>query len=494
MALAYLLYSRAAALKPAKELYWLRSQAVQSRAALEAKVKPTLPDRAPADAAESSTQFDSISAKELAEARQPLPPSELKPTPGLKDFDLRGNPKALFESVAKSFGLDCVFDGDYPEGRAFRFQIQNADYRDALRTLEAATGSFIVPLTDRLFLVAKDTQQKRNEVEPVVAITIPFPEPGATQDLLEAASAVRQALNIERLAVDSKSGMILFKDHISKIAPARQLFEEITYYRAEMELEVELVEVNRNHLLNLGIDLPVDFPVVYLSKIWNSNSSIPAGIARLALLGGGKSLFGIGVVNARVIANMSRSSGRTVLRAQLRSLNGQQANFHAGNRYPILTGGYFGQPNIPPGSRVFAPPPSFNFEDLGLVVKFTPHIHGMEEISLDLDAEFKVLSGTALNGIPVISQRRLESKIRVRNGEWAVLAGMLSSAQARAISGIPGISGLPLLGAALSKHSRTRDETEILIIVKPRILSVPPSEMLNRGRRFGSETRPITPL
>ena len=118
MAEAYVFYSEAAALDPKNEQYWFRSQAVRSRAALEAKPVPSpatagLLDPEPTE----PPHFDSITARDLADARKPLPPSELKAQPGTKDFDLNGNAQMLFENVARSFGLDCVFDSEYQPGR-----------------------------------------------------------------------------------------------------------------------------------------------------------------------------------------------------------------------------------------------------------------------------------------------------------------------------------------------------------------------------------------
>src|ERR1039457_6778611 len=56
------------------------------------------------------------------EARKLLPPMELQAQSGRQDFDLHGDAKALFEKVAKSFGLDCLFDDDFQPGPSFRFQ------------------------------------------------------------------------------------------------------------------------------------------------------------------------------------------------------------------------------------------------------------------------------------------------------------------------------------------------------------------------------------
>src|ERR1035437_1044376 len=140
MAEAYLLYSQAAAMSPQNKTYWQRSLAVRTRAALEAKVAPpsefTLDE--PSDAADAlpAPPLPIATADDRLEARQLLPPAELQAHAGRQDFDLHGDAKALFEKVAKSFGLDCLFDDDFQPGASFRFQMANADYRDALHGLD----------------------------------------------------------------------------------------------------------------------------------------------------------------------------------------------------------------------------------------------------------------------------------------------------------------------------------------------------------------------
>src|SRR5207244_5728328 len=108
MAEAYLLYSQAAAMSPENKIYWQRSQAVRTRATLEAKVAPaTL--AAGIDTEEiPAPDVPAATAADRAETRRLLPPPELQAAPGVQNFDLRGDAKQLFEKVAEAFALKCV--------------------------------------------------------------------------------------------------------------------------------------------------------------------------------------------------------------------------------------------------------------------------------------------------------------------------------------------------------------------------------------------------
>jgi len=101
---------------------------------------------------------------------------------------------------------------------------------------------------------------------------------------------------------------------------------------------------------------------------------------------------------------------------------------HIGDRYPIITSSYAAVTGsgtagsaAAAGSSSYAPAPAFNFEDLGLTMKMTPTVNGLEGVSLDIEAGFKVLSGTAVNGLPVISNRQIKSQAFLKFGNGPCL-------------------------------------------------------------------------
>jgi len=459
--------------------FGLASVGVWLLAALMA-VEPTAPTLSPV--------LGPLSEQELEDIRRLKPPPQLQGAPGRQTLQLNGDAKMLFEKTARAFGLDCVFDGDYQPGPALRVRLEDASYDEALYELAVATGSVVVPVSERLFLVAKDTPQKRAEVEPTVAVGVPIPDPVTVQEAQELARTVQQAMEILRLVVDADQRLVYMKDRISKVLPAQALFEQLAGRRAQVAVELELIEVDRTSYLSYGLSLPTEFPIAYLGGAFNSRPSIAAEFAHMLVFGGGKTLMGFGLADARAFANATRSTGRARLRAEVRALDGSAASFHVGDKHPVLSGAYLGG-----GYSGYMIPPNFNFEELGLVLKVTPRVHGLEEISLELEAEFKVLGGQSINGIPVISNRKLQSKVRLREGQWGVLAGLVNISDTRTVSGFPFLSRLPLVGRLFRQNTRSSESTELLLLLKPRLISPPPVSPAPL-MHLGSESRLRIPL
>jgi general secretion pathway protein D len=476
---AYLLYAQAAAADPSRTDYWQRAQALQRKAMVAANVMPLL-QAAPTTAAQEQppVELPKATVEDLTQARRPQPPIELAAPPLLKSFQLKSDSKSLWEQVTKEYGLEVIFDGDYEAGTAQEFEITDADYRVALTALMAATGSFFVPISSRVLLVVRDTEAKRKEVENTVSVTIPIPAPVTVQEAQELGRAVQQLMEIQRFAIDSAQRLVILRDRVSKVRPAQLVFQQLMGHRAQIVVDVELLAANKSSTLGLGLGLPSSFSIVSLVKT-------------VALKGGPWS-FALNVFNANVLATATRSEARVLYRAQIRSVEGEAAALQVGSKYPIMNMSYIG--DVPDGETAFVPPPSFNFEDLGLNVKLTPKVHGSEEVTLDLEAEFKLLGAESLNGIPVISNRRFATQVRLRFDEAAIISGLVSKNQFKTMSGPAGLLNIPVIGTILGTSNWTNDDVQLLLVIKPHLISTPPSELATRDIWIGSESRPRIPL
>jgi Flp pilus assembly secretin CpaC len=340
---AYVDYAQASAMEPRNRTYWLKMRSMQARAVEDGKVlpmtaaaRPLMSDAGPAQA------FAELTPQDRIEARKPLPPTELDPKPGALDFDLRGDSRKLFEDVALRMGLSCVFDPGYQPVPAVHFTMSSQDYREILHGLEAATASFIVPLSSKRFLVVRDTAQKRTEFEPHVAVEVRLPEILSQQDFNAAVTAVQQTFAVEKIGFDSQNNTAVLKGAISKVIPARAMFEDLMFPKAQVMVEMRMLEISRNDMITYGLNFPTLFSLSPLTTWFHNTPSLSGAISGLLTFGGGKTLMGLGIVNPSLVAQMSNSSGKVMLDAQLRSMDGQPATFHIGDRYPILTAGYFG--------------------------------------------------------------------------------------------------------------------------------------------------------
>ncbi|MDW8353172.1 MAG: type II and III secretion system protein [Bryobacterales bacterium] len=485
---AYALYAQAAAFEPHRARYQLRTQALREQLQ-RAFGTHRLASQPVAGAVTPPIENASL-ASAPAEATLAAPPA-LQSTHGGRSFDLRGDARTLFEQVAATCGLEATFDPDFSPGEAFRFRLDEAGCLEALRALEAATGSFVVPLSERQFLVARDTPAKRVEHEPVITAVIPLPAPVSLEEAQEVARAVQQTMGLPQVQLDSQRRLVSVRGRLSLVRPAQDLFRQLLRHRSQVMVRVEFLELTDSVIRDYGVSLPTLFPFVNFGDFWNHRPPIPAGFSRFAVFGGGATFLGVGVSDALAVARMSRSSGRTLLRAELRSVDGQPVSLHVGDRFPILTGAFLGQvaADVPLGI-----PPAITFEDLGLVLKITPRTHFPSEVSLELEAEFKVLTGEVIARIPVIATRRVQSTVRLQSGQWAVVAGLMSSEEARTVTGLAGPSRIPVLGHFFRQNSRSAQRRDVVLLLQPELLSLPPAAAPSPAIYLGSENRPRIPL
>ncbi len=121
--------------------------------------------------------------------------------------------------------------------------------------------------------------------------------------------------------------------------------------------------------------------------------------------------------------------------------------------------------------------PSAEYVDLGLKVKATPRMHGDDEVTLQLEFDIRSLAGSSVNGIPILNNRTVEQTIRLRENETSVLSGIIHSDEARSVSGVPWTSTSPGVGLLTGENTADNQRTEMLIVITPRALRLPPHQV-----------------
>jgi hypothetical protein len=141
-------------------------------------------------------------------------------------------------------------------------------------------------------------------------------------------------------------------------------------------------------------------------------------------------------------------------------------------------------------SNVQQPYPGSEYVDLGVKIKATPTLHRNNEVTLQLEFEIRALSGSSVNGIPIISNRTLSQTVRVKENEPTLISGLTDREETRAITGLPGFAEIPGARYAFASRNNSLQDTELLIVITPRRLRMP--EHLTRtifaGRDIGARS------
>ncbi|MDA1312034.1 MAG: type II and III secretion system protein [Acidobacteria bacterium] len=500
---AFLLYMQARAHEPSSRKFVEAAEAVRSRAAQTLAAFGNLGaarqlDPASPFFAKPTTGDEALSVFPTKPARRLKPPVELQPKDQTSSFRLRGSMREVYEQVAEVFGLNVAFDLEFRGDDEIRFELDDVSFREAILALIDVSGTMVVPIHSGLFLVAEDTQENRNQLEPVATAVIPITEPMNAQDADEIAKAVQQTLDIKRLFVDSVRQQVLVRDTVRNVQLADALYRHLAYPRAEVVVDVDLITLADSSETTAGITIPTSFAITNFSTILNavaptSNSAVP-----LLGIGGGKTVFGIAVASASLIAQQMKSTGKVFTGFSVRSTDGMPASFLVGERFPIINA-RFSAPlstdaiddSIADGT--FREPfPSFTFEDLGLSFEMTPRIHSGREVSLEIKLEVKELTGVAVNDIPILSNRTMHTSVRLRSGEVALISGLAVLEKTHTRGGAEFLSRIPWLGNLLQNHFMRTSKDDLIIAIRPRVVRLPAGEMEpSLTLRVGPEQRPL---
>ncbi len=488
---AYLLYSEAAARDSSNPTYAANRDALAPSAKLLTK--------ADVESANIATDIKAAEQQGSASpgASQTEPPVELAnqkawesidtlrsipkltPSAARLSFNLRGNERTLFEQVATAYGIRVTFDPALEPKSSLRFEIDDADFRTAMEALTAVTGTFLFPISEKAIFVAADTESKRQEFEPEILLTFPLPNANDQKDLIEAANAVRSVLGSRAVGWDSISRVVMIRDRVTRARTAYALLEALLLPKAQVSFEVQILALDTERNYHYGLALPTAFQFSVFSQIGGFKTLVPAfsTAASFVTFGGASAIFGVGLGDATFFATYTKSSSHLIYDATVVVSDGQTANFHVGDQYPIQQAQYNG-PTQGLGSLAAAVG-QVNYVNLGLILKLTPRVNGDGEVAINVEAAYKALGSESFNNIPAVLEREFKGSVMVHEDQLAVLAGLDSSNFSIGRNGLIGLSQIPGLNQVLSENTRDEQTSQTLLLVKPTVTRLPMSNAIS---------------
>jgi len=195
---------------------------------------------------------------------------------------------------------------------------------------------------------------------------------------------------------------------------------------------------------------------------------------------------------------MTDTATKIVENPEIRSMDGQQAKLNIGDRVPVATGSF--QAGVGVGSTAgagFVNPlvnTQFQYIDVGVNIDVTPHVHPNRDVSMKLVIEVSAVTGQqTIGGIqqPIISQRKIQQEIRLKEGEVSILGGLIDRIDTKTLNGWPWLAKIPVMRYLFSAENTERQDNEDLIVLTPHIVRMPEWTKANlRGLFSGTDTVP----
>jgi general secretion pathway protein D len=421
-----------------------------------------------------------------------LGPPQLRPLyRGPYNLRTTGDSKVVYETIGRLAGINVLFEPTYNSQR-ITVDLNNVSLEEALKHLSLLTTTFWKPVSQNTILVIPDTAVKRREQEQHVIKTFYLSNTITPQELTEVVTAIRTLLETRRIQQINSMNAIMLRDTPDKVALAEKIIRDVDKAKAEVVVDVAVLEVRRDKARQLG--LGVGSPGLQIPLVFNpggqtgENAATSIPLDRLDNLSTGD--YSITLPGAQLNALLTDSNTRILQRPEVRASDGMRATLRIGDRVPIATGAY--QPGVAGQAVSALVQTQFQYVDVGVNVDITPKVHVNREITLKVRVEVSAVTQFAepVPGVrqPVIGQRIIEHDIRLREGEINILGGILQSQTTEQVSGIPGLSQIPLLRYLFSNVTNNVAEDEVLIVLRPhavRVLDLTPVNL--RALDIGTE-------
>lgn len=411
------------------------------------------------------------------EAKQMLallstPPAPVKPKLRLREewidlLEFREAPLSLvFEALSRTSGVNFVLDKDVKGDAKTSIFVKDLQVESALDLVLAQHALVKKFLSDNTLLIYADTIEKRRRYEDQVVKSFHL----TNADPKQAMNLIKVMLDTKVLFVDDHAKLLVMRDTPEVVHMAEKLLASLDLGDSEVMMEVEIVEIQRTKLQELGIKYPTQ---ISLSALAPTVAGAAAGSGSMLLkdvrtISNSRTL--VSPLGVTIDLRREDSEANILASPRIRARNYEKAKILIGDRVPVITNAV--TPTAVGSSVVTG---SVQYIDVGLKFEVEPTIYRDDDVAMKVSLEVSNIVREILNSQSgtlayQIGTRAASTALRLRDGETQVLAGLISDEDREAASKVPGLSSLPILGRLFSSQKNDGRKTEIVLSITPHVI------------------------
>ena len=382
--------------------------------------------------------------------------------------------RQVFEALARSTGVNFVFDKDVRGDAKVTVFLRQVSLDEALRVILATQQLDRKLLNDTTVLVYPNTAAKQREHQELVTRTLYL----ANADARQVLTLVRTMAKTRDLHADERLNLLVVRDTPEVVRQVERLVATLDMPEPEVMLAVEVMEVASSKLDQLGLSWPTSVQVGITGA---------SGLVEI----GNRANFTASIANPALLATLRGDSGSTNLLANpsIRARNREKAKVQIGDKLPVFT--TTSTANVGVSTSV-------SYLDVGLKLEVEPTVQLDGDVTIKVALEvsnlLREVSGPAGSLAYQVGTRSSSTTLRLRDGETQVLAGLINDEDRQRAVGVPGLSTAPVVGKLFGTQSDTRNKTEVVMLITPRILrQVTPLAVAAATITSGTDSQPGAP-
>ncbi len=386
----------------------------------------------------------------------------------------------LIKELAKDLDLNVLFDKEsFRQDTKVKIELKNVTAAKALDYLFLQEGLFFQKVGPRTILVANQLQRQKFQQLVLRTFYLANADPKEVAKTIQFAIPAQQGRTPIQPLVDTATNSITIRDTTENIRIMGNLIKSLDKDRAEVVMDVQIYEVNKNDLLQLGNQIGNAGSLVNLggtsSTALGNDSFNPAGAAAGSIL---SRAFGLGIIlpSVKLIALQSKSNTKLIASTQIHAFNDQDSSARIGQRVPVRSatiatgfnngGGGGGGSNNGFAGNVFT------YEQTGLTLKFKPIVFPNKDVQVAMEIESRDIAGEVSEN-PTFTERTIKGTARVQNNKTLLLASVAQNTQTNGREGLPLLGLIPILGRLFTAPTKNNRQIDIVIAVTPRVIRAP---------------------